>query len=155
MSLVGTYTDPEYKAKHAKSPRGRYGAQKAHANARGVAFTLTFEEWWALWEQSGKWHLRGRGVGQYCMARKGDSGGYDPGNVYIALSRRNLKDQLENGSHVSAKLLPTQYEEIKTRAAAGETQKSISLDIGVNQSTVSRVINGLRGVVHGWSGHDE
>ena len=36
---------------------------------RGKESPPIFYEWWRVWEESGVWHLRGRGKGFYCMAR--------------------------------------------------------------------------------------
>jgi hypothetical protein len=66
----------------------RYQAQ----NTRNIEFKLTFEEWLDVWNQSGKLHLRGRGLGKYCMARNNDIGSYELGNVYIQLNEQNAKD---------------------------------------------------------------
>ena len=60
-----------------------YARQKAMAKIRNIEWHLTFEEWWDIWEQSGKYEQRGRGAGKYCMSRKNDIGPYAVGNVYI------------------------------------------------------------------------
>ena len=60
-----------------------YARQKSMAKARGIDFNLTFEEWWSIWELSGKYEERGKGAGKYCMSRKNDTGPYEVGNVYI------------------------------------------------------------------------
>lgn len=78
--------------KYQKSPRGRYITHKHNAQRRKVPWEFTFETWWDMWEKSGKWELRGRGEGKYCMARKGDIGPYNPGNVEIKLSVDNSKE---------------------------------------------------------------
>lgn len=83
------YSDENRRRLYLKSPRRKYQEHKQHARDRGVVFTLTFEEWWAVWEESGVWSQRGRLKGQYCMHRIGDRGGYTPGNVYIAKSEAN------------------------------------------------------------------
>ena len=74
---------------YEQSKMGRYIRQRANANRRKVVWNLTFPEWEKLWEDSGKWELRGRGVGQYCMARKHDLGSYEVGNVEIIPSVKN------------------------------------------------------------------
>lgn len=65
------------------------GHQK-NARKRGNAFLLTFDEWLAVWIESGKWEQRGRGADKYCMARTGDTGPYAIGNVRICTNRENL-----------------------------------------------------------------
>lgn len=51
------------------------------SNYRPV-WELSFADWWALWEESGKWAEHGRGFG-YQMIRYGGSGLYKLGNVFI------------------------------------------------------------------------
>jgi hypothetical protein len=61
----------------------KYADQKSKAKHRGIEFNLTFEQWWHIWEQSGKWDQRGIRNGQYVMSRIADKGSYAIGNVYI------------------------------------------------------------------------
>jgi len=76
---------------HDSSPMKKYYTQRKNALARGIEWRIGFKEWWDMWQQSGKWTLRGRGSG-YCMARWGDTGPYHPDNVYICSSSENIKD---------------------------------------------------------------
>jgi hypothetical protein len=73
--------DPRYQA---------YWSKRGNAKERGIPFLFTFEEWWAVWEKSGKWHLRGRHRGGYVMARYFDRGGYEKGNVRIIPNTVNI-----------------------------------------------------------------
>lgn len=57
--------------------------QKYNASIRGIPWELNYQDWKAIWEQSGKKHLRGCGKGKYCMARFGDNGPYSKNNVFI------------------------------------------------------------------------
>ncbi len=75
------------------SPKGKYCQHKANAARRGVAFSLSFDEWWALWEESGKWKRRGNKRGMYQMCRRLDRGGYALGNVYIGLMEGNVAER--------------------------------------------------------------
>lgn len=68
-----------------------YVHQKRNSDKRGIEFSLTFPQWWAVWQKSGKWEQRGRGQG-YVMARTGDVGSYSVGNVYICTQSQNSKD---------------------------------------------------------------
>lgn len=77
------WKDPLYQA---------YYHQQKNAERRGIKFRLTFEQWRAVWQGSGKLPLRGRGQGKYCMARFGDKGAYEVGNVSIILFDRNSRD---------------------------------------------------------------
>jgi hypothetical protein len=74
------------------SPYHKFKSQRNNAqNKRGIAWGMTFAQWWQLWQESGKWAERGRGNG-YCMARWGDSGGYEIGNVEICRGNQNVAD---------------------------------------------------------------
>lgn len=66
-----------------KTPVGKWTEQKSNAKRRGVAWSLTLWEWWAIWDESGNYKNRGIGMGKYVMARIGDTGGYCIGNVEI------------------------------------------------------------------------
>lgn len=79
--------------KYWSTPRGKYSRHKANASRRGVPFSLTFEEWWGIWQKSGKWSRRGPRKGQYVMARFGDLGAYELGNVRIAKSESNTAER--------------------------------------------------------------
>lgn len=68
-----------------------YVQQKKNAADRSIEFSLTFPQWWAVWQKSGKWEQRGRGHG-YVMARTGDIGPYAVGNIYICTQSQNSKD---------------------------------------------------------------
>jgi hypothetical protein len=72
-----------------KTPRYYYSGHKAHAKARGIEFNMTFAEWWATWTDSGRWIERGIRRGCYVMARHGDQGAYEVGNVSIVLHEVN------------------------------------------------------------------
>lgn len=65
---------------------------KISAKTRGIEFRLSLLEWWSIWRDSGKWSERGRGASAYCMARTGDVGPYEIGNVYITTGAINCSD---------------------------------------------------------------
>lgn len=75
----------------ASSPLAKYKSQHSNANKRGIPWQFTFADWWRVWQDSGKWELRGRGKG-YCMSRFGDSGPYSKENVYICTIGQNFSD---------------------------------------------------------------
>ena len=79
-----------------KTPKGRYHQHKGKATARGIPFLLTFEEWWDIWQASGKWEQRGTRADQYVMARFGDRGPYERSNVRICLAGDNT-DEMRQG----------------------------------------------------------
>lgn len=66
-----------------------YRAQKSHSKKRGIEFLLSFNQWLYIWTRSGHLHERGRGSLQYCMARFGDKGPYERGNVEIITNNAN------------------------------------------------------------------
>lgn len=69
-----------------------FQAQRQSAANRGIAWGLTFAQWFAVWQTSGKLHLRGKGKGKYLMSRVNDAGGYELGNVHIQLATENSKE---------------------------------------------------------------
>ena len=70
----------------------RYFEHRQNANHRGIPFELTFDEWLQIWQDSGKWELRGKGKGSYVMSRIGDAGPYAIDNVYINSQEENAAD---------------------------------------------------------------
>lgn len=72
--------------------RHKYACHKGKAKHRGIPFNLTYEQWWNIWEQSGKWEERGSGLNQYVMSRINDQGAYEIGNVIIQLASQNKKE---------------------------------------------------------------
>jgi hypothetical protein len=76
-----------------------YWRHKSQAKWRGIPFLLTFEEWWAIWQASGRWEQRGPRKGYYVMGRHGDRGAYAIGNVRICLSDENKAEQYANLSN--------------------------------------------------------
>jgi hypothetical protein len=80
----------EYEKEFIKTPKGKYSVQKRKAKRRGIEWQLTFEDWWEIWQQSGKWEERGWGKYKYAMCRHGDSGPYSRENVFIDTNAGNL-----------------------------------------------------------------
>ena len=70
-----------------------YARQKAMAKIRNIEWNISFDDWYNIWMQSGKWEQRGRGVGKYCMSRIGDTGPYSKDNVYINECVKNSGDK--------------------------------------------------------------
>jgi hypothetical protein len=67
--------------------------QKSNAKRRKISFKLTFDEWLSVWKDSGKISKRGRLQDQFCMARYGDKGCYELGNVKIISASANAKER--------------------------------------------------------------
>lgn len=72
-----------------------YRQHKKNAATRGVEWLFDFDSWLAVWRQSGKLHLRGKGKDRYCMSRPGDVGPYAPGNVRIVLFGDNVREAVD------------------------------------------------------------
>jgi hypothetical protein len=70
--------------------------QKAAAKQRRVPFQLSYEEWFAIWQHSGRLHRRGTMSGNYVMGRQGDAGGYASSNVLIIPHGQNVRDGRAN-----------------------------------------------------------
>jgi hypothetical protein len=76
-----------------RSPFRRYVEQRKNARQRGIGWGLSFKQWWTLWNESLHWKQRGLGANKYVLARYGDSGPYEVGNVYICTLAENGRDQ--------------------------------------------------------------
>ena len=68
----------------------KYKQHKSRANKMNIPFRLTFDEWISWWIQSGHWNDRGVGKGKYVMARKGDLGAYELGNIDCITQEENI-----------------------------------------------------------------
>lgn len=80
----------------SSAPYQRFQQHKRGAKRRGVPFKLTFKEWMLVWEESGHFNKRGCRRGQYCMARHGDKGCYEVGNVSIVPVLKNQADKRQS-----------------------------------------------------------
>jgi len=74
-------------------PERAYNVQKRRAKARGVGFSMSFDEWCWFW--NGHWDKRGNKPDQLAMCRKGDKGVYEIGNIYLDTNRNNSKLAVE------------------------------------------------------------
>jgi hypothetical protein len=73
-----------------------YMSQKMSARKRGIKWNFEFWQWLDVWGSSNMLPFRGQGKGKYCMARIGDIGPYEKGNVYICTNSDNGKDIWSN-----------------------------------------------------------
>lgn len=87
--------DAVYAWRDANLEKFAYMKHRQDAKERGVPFLMTFEQWWSIWDASGKWSERGHSTGQYVMARFGDKGGYEVGNVRICTCSENVSERHE------------------------------------------------------------
>lgn len=97
-----------------RTPCRAFVQQANSAKQRGIPWHLKLWEWWQIWDASGKWTERGRGQG-YCMARRGDEGAYETGNVFITSA-------INNASHAPKKKkfdLPLGVRQKKDKFIAG------------------------------------
>lgn len=78
---------------YADKMYGNWRLHRWNATQRGIPFLLSFEEWREIWLASGKWLERGTRKGRYCMARYGDQGAYEIGNVRICLAEENRAER--------------------------------------------------------------
>lgn len=76
--------------KRGETPVRQFQIHRASAKHRGVEFKLTFEEWEQWWKDSGHYHERGKERGEYVMARKGDQGAYELGNIDCIQTGENI-----------------------------------------------------------------
>lgn len=74
--------------------RHKYACHKSKAKSRGIEFNLTYDEWWDIWQKSGKWEERGARKGQYVMSRYNDMGAYRVGNVFIQPHEDNRREAM-------------------------------------------------------------
>ena len=70
--------------------KAKYNAHKHGAKARGIEFTLSYEQWLAIWGD--KISLRGRGASEMGMLRTRDEGGYTSDNVRLGTPQENSQD---------------------------------------------------------------
>lgn len=100
-----------------------YNSHRGNARLRNVEFLITFEEWWAIWDASGKWEQRGARRGGYVMGRFGDEGPYAPGNVKIHTHAENNaeRNRASRGKPPSAAKLAAMAAARAVRWAHGRT----------------------------------
>lgn len=79
--------------KYNQTPKGKFAISKRRAKQRGIEWQLTFDEWWNLWQSSGKWDQRGRGRGKYLLCRTNDCGAYTVLNVRVDTWENNMDER--------------------------------------------------------------
>ena len=81
-------------------------AHRQSAAARGIPFRFTLLQWHLWWKSElrllGPAAKRGRRRGEYVMARLGDSGAYEPGNVRALTPAENHADRSDDARAVAA-----------------------------------------------------
>lgn len=116
----------------------RYTEQRYIAKQRSIEWLFTFETWWDMWQQSGKWEQRGRKRGQWCMGRRGDTGPYSPDNVDIILVEQNSSDAQKVNKGPASRKGKT-LEEIHGVEMAQQIKDNLrKVNTGVKQSDATR-----------------
>jgi len=100
----------------------KFEAHRRRAENSGIGFELTFEQWLGKWVESGKLAERGCHKGEYVMSRRGDTGPYAIGNVFIQSAEGNVSDAQKG------KLKGPQTEEHIKKIRDYRTGKSHSAD---------------------------
>lgn len=82
-------------ASQKRSPFNRYRLQQRSSGRRKIKWEFTFPEWWEVWQNSGKWPMRGAGKDKFVMARLRDMGPYRSDNVEIITGSQNSRDFIQ------------------------------------------------------------
>ena len=69
------------------TPISSFRGTRNQAELRNVKWTLTLEDWWGIWQKSGKWSQRGTKKEQYVMARINKKGLFSKANVRIVKAK--------------------------------------------------------------------
>jgi DNA-binding CsgD family transcriptional regulator len=122
--------------------------QRLSAKNRGIEWKLTFPEWCAFWQDSGKWDLRGRGKGHYCMSRFLDSGAYELGNIKICSNEENIREgyihtPASERMVLRAGFTKTQQRQIEVYELhrQGKTNKEIAIHLGLAVQYVTNALS--------------
>lgn len=124
-----------------------YFRQLRSAGQRGITWAMTFPEWCAVWDASGKWHLRGRGKHYYCMARNGDIGPYASGNVRIITNSENASEGYiktpwsERFPHLSTNVGHKMLAAYRMRTEEGKTSAEIAEALDIKASTATGYVH--------------
>lgn len=94
-----------------------YQQRKNAIYNRNIEWQITFPEWWKIWNDSGYYNERGRGCG-YCMARIGDTGSYEVGNIEIKTCAQNSSESYYKHSSLSRRLKALQSTKKKSISEA-------------------------------------
>lgn len=96
-----------------------YRAQRTNAEARGLGWLWTFEDWRAWWLRDDRWANRGKAKHQFVMARNGDTGPYCAENVHLATNDQNRREtRFPWTGKPREKFGPPTLREVRKRAAA-------------------------------------
>lgn len=106
-----------------RTPLSAFRSQRNNAKFRGIEWSLSFWQWWTLWQESGKWSERGLRRDGYVMSRFMDKGDYSLGNVYIGTLAENSSVQPNNPYRKDhpdhARMLPIISEKLRAAKRGG------------------------------------
>ena len=113
------------------------------AKSRGIPWHFTFEIWWKVWQESGRWAQRGNLKGHFVMARRGDVGPYSIENVRIITTEKNLAERkMPSGENASwSKLNTAQVIEIR-KLDKIMPRRLIAKKFGIDRTSVSSICRG-------------
>ena len=115
-----------------------YNDHKARSRKRQIPFNLTYKEWVDIW--GSKIAQRGSKPHEYCMARLGDIGAYEIGNVKIITNRENNLEQFSN-KPLGAKLTEEQVLEIRSRPRKWGDVTKWAKEFNVDRTTIDAIVN--------------
>lgn len=124
------------------TPATIYQQQKKNALQRGIPWKFTLATWWDVWLKSGKWSVRGRGRGRYCMSRFADLGAYEPSNVQIVLNDHNCSTSYETKPSILRRKtkhhgeLSAMQRKVAKLYGSGYDQKAIAEELKITVQTV-------------------
>ena len=122
---------------YLRSPWGQYKYQKYRAKQRGVGFKLSFEEWLEIWGYCLPY--RGKKEDSLCMCRKGDTGNYEVGNVYIGSFKEN-RDNISVDKHRKhAKINMDIANDIRSCLSQGFTVKQCAKIYGLSRQSITDI----------------
>lgn len=113
-----------------------YFSQMRFAEMRQIEWRITFPQWCAAWEVSGKFPQRGRGSASYCMSRIGDRGAYAADNVRIVTNRKNIQDGYDNRRLPGLGVTLKKWRALELRRR-GMSYDEIGKDLGAKKQTCS------------------
>jgi hypothetical protein len=118
----------------------KYRHHKNLAKGRNIPFDLTFEEWWDIWQKSGKWEQRGRKRGQYVMSRFNDTGPYAINNVEIKKQEDNFREGVLGNKNRLGHITP---KDVKHKIRLSKLGKKHSLETKekIRQARLKKIIN--------------
>lgn len=127
----------------------RYKIQRRDAIKSGRIWSLSFDEWFAIWNNSGKWNERGKQPDQYCMMRVitldgKDFHDYDYDGNQLPYSNRTVRigTNKENSSRKFGNSILT-YRQIDNIKTDPRSYGEIALDYNVSSHSIGKIKRGI------------